>query len=235
MERLDKLLADRACISRKDAKALIRRGAVLVNDVIPKSMDQKCAETDEIILEGRRLNLSPFIYIMLNKPQGVVCATRDNGCDTVLDLLPPELLRKGLFPAGRLDKDTEGFVLITDDGMLAHKMLAPKSHVPKTYEVRLDAPADAVTLAGIFAHGMDLGDGDMTSPAELRQTGGDGMCFELVIYEGVYHQVKRMFARCGGNVATLRRSKIGGLALDGSLASGEARLLSAAELACIFA
>ena len=235
MERLDKLIADRACVSRRDAKALIRKGVVTVNGKAA-SPEQKCGEKDVVLLEGKQLCLTPLVYLMLNKPAGVVCATRDPACETVLDLLPKPLRRKGLFPAGRLDKDTEGFVLITNDGAFAHRILSPKNHIPKTYLAVLDAPADVEKLSKHFARGMDLGGGDFVSPAQLRLVeGGPNPVVEVVIHEGVYHQVKRMFGKYSLNVRYLKRVKIGWLPLDPALGPGESRELSAEEKEAISA
>jgi len=232
VERLDKLVADRLCVSRRDARAMIRQGAVLVNGAAVQTLDHKCAAGDRVTANGAALGLEPLAYIMLNKPAGVVCATRDNLSETVLELLPPQLRRKGLFPAGRLDKDTEGFVLITNDGVLAHRMLAPANHVPKTYLVSLESPVDFAAAAADFARGMDLGEGERTSPAQLLELKA-GLLFALTIHEGMYHQVKRMFARHGARVAALKRTRIGGLELDASLRPGQARPLDAAEVARI--
>ena len=232
MERLDKLVADRACVSRRDAKALIRKGVVTVNGRAA-SPEQKCGEKDVVLLEGKQLCLTPLVYLMLNKPAGVVCATRDSACETVLDLLPKPLRRKGLFPAGRLDKDTEGFVLITGDGVFAHRILSPKNHVPKTYLARLDAPVDVPLLTRSFAEGVALGE-DRAGPAQLRLVEDSAQpLLELVIYEGIFHQVKRMFALFSREVIYLRRIRIGGLALDPALPPGGCRALSPQELALL--
>ena len=230
MERLDKLIASRLCISRKEVKALLRRGAVTLNGAVARSAEQKCAEGDELLVEGRRLELSRHCYLMLNKPAGVVCATRDKQCGTVLDLVPAELRRSGLFPAGRLDKDTEGFVLLTDDGAFAHRILAPRQHVPKTYLARLNAPIDLEQLARAFGEGVEL-DGERLRPARLRgiEEGAQPLV-ELTICEGKFHQVKRMFALYSREVLHLRRIRIGALALDPALPPGGCRALTAGEL-----
>lgn len=233
VKRLDKLVADSACISRKDAKAAIRGGLVAVGGVAVTDPGLNCAPGTPVTLAGRPLCTDAFVYIMLNKPAGVVCATRDRLSETVLELLPAPLRRKGLFPAGRLDKDTEGFVLITDDGRLAHNMLAPKRHVPKTYLVRLDSPCDTARLADAFARGVDIGNGETASAARLTPCKGaaDGApLYSLVIHEGMYHQVKRMFAAFGHKVTELRRVQIGSLALDPALLPGECRALSPDEV-----
>ena len=164
---------------------------------------------------------------MLNKPAGVVCATRDGLSPTVLALLPDELRRDGLFPAGRLDKDTEGFVLITDDGDLAHKMLSPKSHVPKLYYVKLESPL-VENAKERFASGIVLEDGTSCMPAELERISGSE-CY-VTLHEGMFHQVKRMFESLDNKVIYLKRVRIGGVDLDKSLELGSVRELSDEEI-----
>lgn len=230
MERLDKLIAGQGTLSRREARELVRSGQVRVGGATVFSPERKVGEGEEIIVAGKPLQVKRHLYLMLNKPAEVLCATRDRDARTVLDLVPLPLRRKGLFPAGRLDKDAEGLVLLTDDGALAHRILAPKSHIPKTYFVRLDRPVqDGALLAAEFARGVGLGDGARTSPAELRLS-EDGREAELVIFEGMYHQVKRMFAHYRYSVEYLKRIKIGGLCLDPSLAPGQCRELTAEEV-----
>jgi 16S rRNA pseudouridine516 synthase len=229
MERIDKFLASALGISRKDADALIRKSDVCVNGVPVKSPSEKAdGETDVITVDGRRIEYSRFVYIMMNKPQGVVCSTDDKTCQTVIDLLPADMRRRGLFPAGRLDKDTTGFVLITDDGAFAHDILSPKKHIPKTYIATLDKPADG-TLAEGFAKGVELKD-EKCLPAELEIISGDGMTAQVVIRQGMYHQVRRMFAAYGIKVTALKRTKMGGLELDSKLGEGEYRYLTDEEV-----
>lgn len=222
--RLDKLLTRTGELSRKEAKQRIRDGRVAVNGSPARSGDEKVLPSDQVLLDGREIRNQPHLYIMLNKPGGVVCATRDNLSPTVLELLPASLRRKDLFPAGRLDKDTEGFALITDDGDFAHRMLSPKRHVPKIYEASLDAPFDFAAVRDAFAQGLTLDGGDRCSPARLSLLeDGPAPRVRLTIYEGMYHQVKRMFRRFSVNVTHLRRIQIGGLPLDPELAPGEAK------------
>lgn len=233
-QRLDKLIADSGHWSRKEAKELIRRGRVMVDGVRAKSGDEKIPFGHEVTVDGAPLRNQKHLYIMLHKPAGVLCATRDRDCPTVLDLLPLELQRRGLFPAGRLDKDTEGFVLITDDGEFAHRILSPAHHVPKTYFARLSAPIDGAAVTQAFAAGLPLGGGDRCSPAQLQiLENGPAPCVELVIYEGMFHQVKRMFAQFSVEVTYLKRLQIGGLSLDETLAPGESREILHKELARI--
>lgn len=231
-ERLDKILASQGIGSRKDVGALIRRGAVTVNGRIVRRPEEKAdGEQDEISVCGERLHVKKYLYIMMNKPAGVLSAARDSRTQTVVDLLPEGLRRRGLFPAGRLDKDTTGLLIITDDGEMAHRMLAPKSHVIKRYEAVLDAPADEEDVAA-FAKGIQLEE-FVCLPALLELE--NGTCTVRVeVKEGKFHQVKRMFAARGKTVLTLKRLRIGGLELDKALQPGEARELTAQEVALIF-
>lgn len=229
--RLDKWIAQQGRLSRSDVKALIRTGQIEVNGVRARAPEQKITEHDEVRVQGKLLQLRRHAYLMMNKPAGVLSATEDKKDRTVLDLVPPGLRRPGLFPAGRLDKDTEGFVLLTDDGLFAHRVLAPTAHVPKTYFARIRGEADLSALVHAFAVGMDLGGGDRASPAELRiLAAGNVPEVTVTVYEGVYHQVKRMFGRFGMEVIHLRRTHIGGLALDERLPSGGCRIIIDKEL-----
>lgn len=225
--RLDRLLAGQGEGSRKEVRALLRGGRVQVDGQAVKSADQKVdPERQAILVDGRALLWRAHLYLMMNKPAGVISASRDPKARTVLDLLPPELRRPGLFPAGRLDKDTEGFLLITDDGAFSHEILSPRRHVEKTYLATLDKPIDAADVAA-FAAGLVLEDGLHCLPARLWP--GEGMDAYAAVREGKFHQVRRMFAACGKQVLRLRRTRIGGLALDASLAPGEVRELSKDE------
>jgi 16S rRNA pseudouridine516 synthase len=227
LERLDKFLAERLMISRKDARALVRSGAVFVGGIRAHSGDQKLAEDDEVTANGKALSRGEFVYYMMNKPAGVLSATRDPNGETVLDLLPEGLRRKGLFPAGRLDKDTEGFVMLTNDGALAHRILSPKNHIPKTYFARVEGSIPP-ELPEAFAAGVILGNGDVCKPAILEVLGENEA--RVIITEGMYHQIKRMFNRYGLSVVYLRREKIGGLSLDAELPLGGVREITPEEI-----
>ncbi|MFA5658143.1 MAG: pseudouridine synthase [Oscillospiraceae bacterium] len=220
--RLDKFICD--CgnnITRSAAKLLIKQGRVLVNGKAAKLSDMKISpESDIVFVGGSELVFKKHIYIMMNKPQGVVCSTRDGLSPTVLSLIPDEMKRKGLFPAGRLDKDTEGFVLITDDGELAHKMLSPKGHVPKLYYVELENEITS-EYKKRFSEGIVFKSGEKCLPAELLEDDSNRKTCQVVLHEGMYHQVKRMFESMGNKVVFLKRICIGGLYLDPSLAAGE--------------
>ena len=227
--RIDKFVSEQGGISRSDAKAMIKKGKILVNGAAVKSADAKIdPENDRITIDGKEVSYRQFMYIMLNKPDGVICATRDGLSATVLELLPPELVRKGLFPAGRLDKDTEGFVFITDDGALAHKMLSPKNHVEKEYVVTLEKPAQEHYIE-LFASGMTIDGDEKCLPARLIMTEKPDVV-RLILHEGKYHQVKRMMEAAGNKVVHLRRIRMGGISLDPSLPSGKAREITAEEL-----
>lgn len=231
--RLDRFVSEQAGLSRSDAKALIKRSEITVNGKAVRSADAKLdPEKDIVAVRGKQIRYRQYLYIMLNKPDGVVCATRDGLSSTVLELLPEELRRKGLFPAGRLDKDTEGFVFITDDGALAHKMLSPKNHVEKEYIVTLDRPAEKGYIE-LFASGMTIDGGEVCMPAQLSLT-DDPNIVKLVLHEGKYHQVKRMMEAAGNKVTHLKRVRMGGIVLDPSLASGECREISAEELSTLY-
>lgn len=234
MERLDKLICSQTTLTRSEAGRLIRIGRVTVDGAVCRQGAQKVDPTTaEITVEGKPLGYARHVYFMLNKPAGILCVSRDKKVPTVVDLLPPEYRRRGLFPAGRLDKDTHGLVLLTDDGQMAHDMLSPRHHVPKTYEVRLDKPLDAAAVEA-FCAGPTLEDGTQCMPAQLRVTAEDGTAAEVVIYEGKFHQIKRMFAAVGCHVEWLKRTKMGGLILDPNLEEGGCRPLSEQEILSIF-
>ena len=228
--RLDKYLAETAQCTRSEAKTLLQKGKVTVNGTLCKKGDTQLRETDVVAVEGRPLAYQKFVYIMLNKPEGVVSASTDKRDTTVVDLLGDAYPRRELFPAGRLDKTSTGIVLLTDDGGFAHDILAPKRHVSKTYTVTLDTPLTAEMKAG-FAAGVTLADGTALSPAEVEALTPDGLTVRVLLKQGVYHQIKRMFGVYGAGVNALHRDAIGGLALDAALAPGQWRELSDAEVA----
>ncbi len=228
MERLDKRLSG-AGYGRKEARELIRSGRVTVDGAVAAAPEAKYPDDAVIAVDGQAL-AGGFVYLMLHKPQGVVSATRDAREKTVLDLLPESLRRRGLFPVGRLDKDTTGLLLLTDDGALAHELLAPKKHVDKTYHVEVDGlwdPADAAA----FAAGLTLRDGTACLPAKLEVTGPSAAL--VTIREGKYHQIKRMCAAVGKPVTALKRLSMGGVTLDPQLAPGQWRELTKSELASL--
>ena len=229
MERLDKIISNRTGISRKDAKAAISSGKVTVSGNIIRSSDFKVSENDEIFLEGKKVSGNAHIYIVLNKPKGYVSATEDPEQKTVIELVPPELFRNGIFPSGRLDKDTTGLMIITDDGDFAHRILAPRKHVPKKYAVTIDLPVTEEMAEG-FENGIELSDGICKS-AKLFKT-GEYTC-EVTLSEGRYHQIKRMFGCFGAKVTKLHRLSMGGFSLPENLLPGECRELTENELSLI--
>lgn len=228
-QRIDKIIASSPSYTRSDAARLIRSGAVSADGVVIKDSGAKVdAEKSVITVFGRRFEYKEHIYIMMNKPSGVVSASEGRGETTVVDLVPEEMRRQGLFPAGRLDKDTTGFVLITDDGDFAHRILSPKKHVHKTYRVTLREEITREQQAEIEG-GMTL-NGEKLMPAEIRRLPEDESVYEVVLKQGLYHQIKRMFARFGNEVTALERTAIGFLPLDRTLKSGECRELTEREI-----
>ena len=230
MERLDKLLCSQTQLTRSEAGRLIRAGRVTVDGRPCRSPAEKLdPAARSVAVDGRPLGYAEHVYLMLNKPAGILCVSRDPKARTVVDLLPEEYRRRGLFPAGRLDKDTHGLVLITDDGAFAHELLSPRHHIPKTYLARLDKPlTDAAVQA--FCAGPTLEDGTRCLPAQVRVWEADEQPLtEVVIYEGRFHQIKRMFAAVGCHVEWLKRVAMGGLSLDENLPEGACRPLTDAE------
>lgn len=235
--RLDRYFSSQEICSRREIKDALRKGLVTVNGQVVKQADCKVEPAADVItLNGRVVGFEPYVYYMLNKPAGVVSATEDKRLKTVLDLVPPELYRSDLFPAGRLDRDTTGFVLLTNDGDFAHRILAPKSHVEKTYHAESERKISAEDIEA-FAAGITLSSGERCLPAKLRvleeyASCGDGkaacLC-EVIICEGKYHQIKKMFEARGSRVVSLRRVRMGGLWLDERLKEGECRPLTDEE------
>lgn len=229
MERLDKFLASQTGLSRTQVHEKIRTGAVKVNSATEKKKDRKIDPLkDTVCFEGNEIAYREFLYIMMNKPAGLVSASRDPKMKTVIDILPPEFRRKGLFPAGRLDRDTTGLLIITDDGDLAHKMLAPGKGIFKRYLAQLDGCVGEREI-NAFEKGIEIDGGELCLPAGLEPI-GDGSSAVVKICEGKYHQVKRMFEAVGRYVTALKRLSIGALNLDETLEEGECRLLEASEI-----
>ena len=231
--RLDKFISSQLNISRTDAKKLLKSKGVSVNGRLCVSADERIdTDSDEVSVNGRRLDYKQYVYIMLNKPKGVVSATEDSNDVTVVDILPDAFKRSGLFPAGRLDKNTTGFVLITDDGSFAHDILSPAHHVPKTYIVDVERMVSEEEHRR-FTDGMLIGD-ELFKPAQLEYIGRNdengNFRYRIIITEGRYHQIKRMFGSTGNPVIELERIAMGSLPLDRGLSYGEARELTAKEL-----
>lgn len=234
-QRLDKLIALHCNVSRRDARQLIKDCAVTVNGA-PALRAEELVDTDsaEIAVRGRSFDLREHIYIMLNKPAGVISASTDIQKKTVIDVIPQALRRRSLFPAGRLDRDTTGLLIITDDGDFAHRMMSPAHKVFKTYIAELESELADYDIERL-ERGITLSDGTICLPARVERLAPEsGYAARIQIREGKYHQVKRMFAACSNCVTGLRRVQIGALRLDESLAEGECRELSAAEAAKVF-
>lgn len=229
--RLDKYLADAGAGTRSQVKEKIRKGKVTVNGQPAKKPELKVDPASDVVeAEGIRFTFQKNRYYMLHKPGGCVSATEDASERTVLELLPASI-RRGLFPVGRLDKDTEGLLLLTDDGPLAHRLLSPKKHVEKTYCARVEGSLGPEDVKA-FAAGLDIGDEKPALPAKLQICGEtDGICQVLItVSEGRYHQVKRMVAARGGRVIWLKRLSMGPLTLDERLAPGQYRKLTQEEM-----
>ena len=243
MMRLDKYLCETGFGTRSQVKDLLKKGQVMVNGEVAKKPELKINETtDQILCQGKKASYQKNIYLMLHKPTGVVSATEDNREKTVLDLVRPEDRKNGLFPVGRLDKDTEGLLLITDDGALAHELLSPKKHVDKTYYAVTDG---CMTKEDVqrFADGLEIGEKNPTMPAKLeilstrkveeteleQYPSGWSSEIQLTIKEGKFHQVKRMTEAVGKKVVYLKRISMGVLTLPDDLKKGECRQLTAEE------
>ena len=226
MKRLDAVLSACSVGSRSEVKALIRKGKVSVNGTVVRDVSFAVTDSDEVRVNGIVTDTSEFVYLMLNKPCGFV-STTDADEENVLSFVPSELFRKGMFPVGRLDKDTSGLIFLTNDGAFSHMLTSPSRHVEKEYIATLERPLDEICFE-FFAEGMTLKDGFTTRPAKLERLGEKKA--RVVIREGKYHQVRRMFACCGNRVETLKRVRIGGVELDPTLEEGEVRKLTAEEL-----
>ena len=246
--RLDKYVAEGAGITRKEAKTALSRGRVQVNGEVCKNGDRKISASDKVAIDGKSLKKEEFLYLMLHKPSGVVSATEDAHDKTVLDLIREQsaaeaeevsengffLGKREIFPVGRLDKDTEGLLLLTDDGELAHRLLSPKKHVDKVYFARLDGvvPEDA---AKRFEEGIQVGQDYKAMPARLEVLSVQNGISEvqITLREGKFHQVKRMCHEIGCEVLYLKRISMGSLVLDEDLSPGECRRLTEAEVAAL--
>lgn len=231
--RLDKLLGHSGFGSRKEIKLLCKGGSVTIDGQVCRDSACKINPANNVVMvDGKLVRYARYHYLMLYKPSGVVSATEDHLDRTVLDLLPQEYKGAGLFPVGRLDKDTTGLLLLTNDGTWAHRITSPKKHINKLYEAVVDG-AIPDTLEQQFAQGIILADGLHCLPAKAEQIGEH--CVRIIVQEGKFHQVKRMCAAVGLTVTQLHRAQIGALLLDTALAPGEARSLTEAEKDLVFA
>jgi len=226
--RLDKLISDSGVATRKEAATAIRGGQATLNGTVVREPDRKVdPEKDAVTFRGTPLVYRRFIYVMLNKPTGYVSATDDRSLPYVLELLPPEYRKRGLFPVGRLDRDTTGLLVMTDDGQTAHRCLSPRRHVTKVYSFTCRTPLSPDAEAA-FAAGMTLGE-EICKPATLSPS-PDRLSGTVVLTEGKYHQIKRMFERLGNKITSLNRDAFAGIELDPALAPGEWRELTEEEI-----
>lgn len=234
-QRLDKAIASQGSLSRSDVHELIRKGLVRVNSNVCTKKDFKIdTDIDTVEINGKRADFTQYIYIMLNKPKGVLSASEDKKAPTVIDLIPDGMKRKNLFPAGRLDKDTTGLLIITNDGDYAHRMLSPKKHVDKVYHAVIEGRVGEKEILA-FERGVRFEDGFQCLPAKLNVIdNGDNQTCEVTIREGKFHQVKKMFLAVGCRVLELKRVKIGALKLDENLKSGECKILNKNEYNSVF-
>ena len=227
--RLDKYIASALIISRKDAAALIKKGRITVNGLVEKSSDAKIEDGSTVVFDGERLVYSEHLYFMLNKPKGLVCASEDRRENTVISLFPKEYADKGISCVGRLDKDTVGLLLVTNDGALSHRLLSPKSETPKKYLVRTDKPFDVADIE-TMRRGIVI-EGKNTAPAALEICAENPFEATITVTEGKFHEVKRLCYACGEKeVVFLKRLEFGALRLDESLAEGEWRALTDEEI-----
>lgn len=231
-ERLDKVISTQTSYSRKDIKRMAKQSEICVNGSVCKSADIKIdPENDVVTVKGEKIAYKQYVYYMMNKPKGVLSASNDKNAQTVIDILPQELYRKNLFPAGRLDKDTTGLLIITDDGDFAHRMLAPNKKVYKHYIATLDKPlTDDVKEK--FESGIVLADGTVCQKAFFDKLTDNTALVKIC--EGKFHQVKKMFSACSYIVEELRRVQIGNLHLDENLSQSEVRELTQVEKDAIF-
>lgn len=232
-ERLDKFLANAGIGTRSEVKKLLKQERVQVNDLFPKGGELKVnPQTDRILVDGKLVRSEKNEYFLLHKPAGYLTATRDGSEKTVMDLIDSSR-KERLFPVGRLDKDTEGLLLITDDGELAHQLLSPKKHVPKTYFAKVSGLMEAECVP-LFEKGLNIGDEKPTLPARLRilnvNVAEDYSEVEITVREGRYHQIKRMCHVTGHEVLYLKRISMGSLKLDDSLVKGDFRKLEKEEI-----
>ncbi|WP_321388883.1 pseudouridine synthase [uncultured Enterococcus sp.] len=232
--RLDKFLSETGCGSRKEVKKLLKQGIITVNNQVVKDAKSQVNEwEDQVAYDGEQLHYQKYFYYMLHKPQGVISATEDKYDETVIDLLSDEDFREDLFPVGRLDKDTEGLLILTNDGQLSHRLLSPKKHVDKEYFARISGVVTEEDIK-LFAQGLILKSGEAVKPGKLVVDAVDEAKGEseirLVIQEGKFHQVKRMFEAVDKQVVYLKRLRMGELYLDEALELGDYRPLTATEL-----
>lgn len=227
MERIDKVISKQTEYSRREVRELISKNRVMVNDIIVTKSDMKVdSECDKITIDKVEIKVKKYVYLILNKPKGYISATEDKNMPTVLDLVPESFKHRDLFPVGRLDKDTTGLMIITDDGEFTHNILSPKKHIKKIYHVTIDIPISDDMIKG-FREGVILNDGECKSALLEKIDINKGV---VTLTEGRYHQIKRMFGCFGAKVVTLKRIGMGNLTLPDDLELGKCRELTDEEL-----
>lgn len=232
--RIDKFLVSQNICTRKEAQKLVRKGLVKIDGEIIKKPETKLdPNVNKVTVDGKDISYQEYAYIIMNKPKGYISASNDKNAETVVDLVPKEMKRKNLFPAGRLDKDTTGMLIITDDGDFAHRMLSPKKHVEKVYKATLDGEVTDEMVEN-FRKGISFYDGTLCLSAKLLPNKGNPHIARVIIREGKYHQVKKMFLTQGLTVKDLHREQIGMLKLPKDLAPGECRFMQEDEKRNIF-
>ena len=232
--RLDKLISDSGTLTRKEATAAIRAGQATLNGAVVREPDRKVDPArDAVTFRGTPLVYREFVYAMLHKPAGYVSATDDRSLPYVLELFPPEYRKRGLFPVGRLDRDTTGLLIMTDDGQTAHRALSPRRHVEKVYSFTCESPLPKDAEAA-FQAGIAIGEGENCKPATLSPS-PDRLFGTVTLTEGKYHQIKRMFERIGNRITSLKRESFAGIPLDPALAPGEWRDLTEEEIKTLLA
>ena len=232
-QRLDKILAGSGHFTRSQARAAILAGTVTVDGRTVRRPEEKVSRAAAILAGGIEIDGAEYVYYMMNKPAGTICATEDGAYPAVTSLLPRHLQARGLFPVGRLDADVTGLLILTDDGAFAHRITAPRSGIEKVYEVYVDGPLTAAD-AGLLAGGVTLPDGTVYRPARLDIDSADPRRGLVTVTEGKYHEVKNLLASCGRRVEAMGRLRIGALRLDATLASGAIRRLEKEEIASCF-
>lgn len=228
-ERLDKLISTAACVSRNDAKSLIRQGRVTVDGKCVKDFACRVEESAVLTVDGDIVKYKKYVYYMLNKPKGILSASNDKSRETVVDIIASKVQRNGLFPVGRLDKDTTGLLIVTDDGDFGHRVISPKSGIEKEYIADVDKPITDDDIE-ILANGVTLADGTKCLPAKMTVLNEEKTKVSIIITEGKYHEIKRILGVVGAGVNTLHRLRIGKLVLDCKLSDGDFRELTESEL-----
>ena len=232
-ERLDKILAGSGHFTRSEAKSLILAGSVTVDGAVIRRPETKVSRASAITAGGKQIDGAEFVYYMLNKPAGTICATEDGAYPAVTSLLPRHLQKRGLFPVGRLDADVTGLVILTDDGVFAHRVTAPRSEIKKVYEIETDLPLNRADVDRLAA-GVTMADGTAYRPAVLSIDPADPRRGSVTVTEGKYHEVKNLISACGKRIAAMKRVSIGGIQLDENLQSGTVRKLEKEEALAVF-